>query len=65
MVSVPNDDIAIQIVRIARKSNALATILVRCRFQSNTQKLRSAGADSVVSEEAEASQALLRILIKH
>ncbi|QDV22393.1 cation:proton antiporter domain-containing protein [Aureliella helgolandensis] len=65
VVSVPNDDIANQIVRIARKSNALATILVRCRFQSNTQKLRSAGADSVVSEEAEASQALLRILIKH
>jgi hypothetical protein len=39
-----------------------ATLIVRCRYQINTSKFRRLGAKYVVSEEAEASVALLQIL---
>ncbi|MDF1743109.1 MAG: cation:proton antiporter [Gimesia sp.] len=62
-VCVPDDDAAIRIVRAIRKLNRTGTLIVRCRFQINVGKLQQVGADKVVSEEAEASTALLRILI--
>ena len=60
VVSVPDDDIANQIVVTARELNPRLSILVRCRFQSNIERTMKAGALDVVSEEAEASGALLR-----
>ncbi len=63
VVCVPDDESAVQIVRTIRKLNRTGTLIVRCRYQINVGKLKRVGADRVVSEEAEASIALLRILI--
>lgn len=63
-VCVPNDEIAIRVVRAVRSINPKGIILVRCRYQVNAPKLRRAGADEVVSEEVEASHALLKVLTK-
>lgn len=62
-VCVPDDEAAVRIVRAVRKLNQTGTLIVRCRYQINVGKLQQVGADRVVSEEAEASTALLRVLI--
>ena len=62
VVSVPDDDAALRIVRALRKINSTCSVVVRCRFQANVAGLKASGADVVVSEEFEASNALLRIL---
>jgi CPA2 family monovalent cation:H+ antiporter-2 len=59
VVSVPDDEIANRIVRAVRELNPAAAILVRCRFQGSIQSAKRAGANVVVSEEAEASGKLL------
>ncbi len=59
VVSIPDDDAAGQIVRTFRALNPTASIVVRCRFQSNINGLKLAGASGVVSEESEASVALM------
>ncbi len=41
---------------------AACTIVVRCRYRANLPTLRKAGATFIVSEEAEASVALMRFL---
>ncbi len=61
-ICVPHDESAGRIVRAVRKINSDGPLIVRCRYQANAEKLRRAGADQVVSEEAEASVALLRLL---
>ncbi len=61
-VCVPQDESALQVVLSARQIAPQAILIVRCRYQANAAKLRRAGADHVVSEEAEASLALLQIL---
>ena len=58
----PNDRVALEIVTAVRRLNAVCTIVVRCRYQVNVASVRRAGANAVVSEEAEASGALLRLL---
>ncbi len=60
VVSVPDDAVATRIVSLIRALNPTAAIIVRCRYQSNIGRLKQAGATAVVSEEAEASGALLR-----
>jgi CPA2 family monovalent cation:H+ antiporter-2 len=60
VVSVPDDATANQIVRALRELNQTAAIVVRCRYQSNINRAKKAGATIVVSEEAEASGVLLR-----
>jgi CPA2 family monovalent cation:H+ antiporter-2 len=64
VVSVPNDEAANQIVRALREMNSEVFILVRCRFLSNTNSAKNAGADAVVSEEQEAAGALLKLCEK-
>lgn len=59
VLSVPDDEIAYQIVRGLREVNPTATVLVRCRYQANSGRLMNAGAGTVISEEAVASDALL------
>jgi CPA2 family monovalent cation:H+ antiporter-2 len=63
VVCVPDDEMAIGIVNLLREVNPKCVVLVRCRFQENLPKLRRAGADRVVSEEAEASAAILKTLV--
>lgn len=62
VISVPDDDVATRIVGTLCAMNPNCYVLVRCRYQANVSKLRDSGADKVVSEEAEASNALLTIL---
>lgn len=60
VVSVPDDDVANHVVRTLRGLNPTAAIVVRCRYQANTDLSKKAGASAVISEEAETSGALLR-----
>lgn len=62
VVSVPVDEIALRVVRSVRKLNPNCLVFVRCRYQSSSSKLRQAGAERVISEEAVASVALLKEL---
>ncbi|GIW88400.1 MAG: potassium transporter KefB [Isosphaeraceae bacterium] len=65
VLSVPDDAIAIQILQTIRELNRNTTILVRCRFQSSTNRLKALGATAVVSEEAEASGRLIALCEQH
>lgn len=62
IVTVPKDQTARQIVTAVRRLNRTCRILVRCRYRANVAAVKKAGADAVVSEEAEASAGLLRLL---
>ncbi len=62
VVCVPDDDAAIRIVTTIRAMNADCFVLVRCRYQGNVARLTQSGANRVVSEETQASDAILGIL---
>lgn len=62
IVCVPEDTVALRIVKSVRAANESCPILVRCRYQNNVDALMKRGATRVVSEEAQASGALLRML---
>jgi len=62
VISVPDDRVAMQIVRRARQLNDRAIILVRCRYEANVEKIKKSGANVVVSEEREAGGAIIRTL---
>lgn len=61
-ICVPEDESAVRIVKVIRKLNQSATLVVRCRFHANKIKLKESGADHVVSEETEAALALLKTI---
>lgn len=61
-VTVPHDASARSIVATIRALNPACTVVVRCRYQANVGAIRRAGAATVISEEAEAAGALLRLL---
>ncbi|MCA9145192.1 MAG: cation:proton antiporter [Planctomycetales bacterium] len=60
VVCVPDDESTSQIVREIRYVNPKAAVVARVRYVGNIDRARKAGADAVISEEAEASSALLR-----
>ena len=62
VVCVPHDQAGGQIVRAIRQMNPSCYILVRCRYAANARIAKSAGANAVVSDEAESSAAVLKIL---
>ncbi len=62
VVCVPDDAVAMSVVRRLRSMNADCRILVRCRYQANAAALEKLGAEHVVSEEVRVSQALVSIL---
>jgi len=62
VICIPDDRAALQIVKTLRNTNSACTIIVRCRYRSNIEALQNAGAKLVISEEAEAALALLRLL---
>ena len=61
VVCVPSDDVAAEIVASLRALERNLFIVVRCRYQSRIVQLEKAGANRVISEEAEASGALVRL----
>lgn len=62
VLTVPDDASAMEVVKLIRRLNSTCRIIVRCRYQASAARMRKAGAAAVVSEEAEASGALLRLL---
>jgi CPA2 family monovalent cation:H+ antiporter-2 len=62
IVCVPNDEAALEIVRRVRIINHSGRLIVRCRYESNAERLRKLGADEVISEEVRTVQALLSLL---
>ncbi len=60
VVTVPNDDDASSVVDAIRRLNSGCLILVRCRYQASLAAF--AHANAVVSEEVEATRALLQFL---
>ncbi|MCG8450977.1 MAG: NAD-binding protein, partial [Pirellulales bacterium] len=65
IVCVSDDSSALRIARTVRELNTRSLLLVRCRYHANIAPLKRLGADNVVSEQAEASQALANLLAKH
>ena len=61
VICIPDDETAVQIVRELRTTNSTSFVLVRCRYRANMGTLSKSGANRVVSEEAEASDAIVRI----
>jgi CPA2 family monovalent cation:H+ antiporter-2 len=59
IVAVPDDGIALEIVRAVRTAAPRSPILVRCRYEANRSDLLKSGAARVVTEEAEAAGRLL------
>lgn len=64
VVSVPDDEVALQVIRSMKTAFSALTVLVRCRFESNVGTLLRAGAAAVVSEEVEASGRLMALCEK-
>jgi CPA2 family monovalent cation:H+ antiporter-2 len=62
VICVPDDTVAREIVQTLRSLNPTCISIVRCRYEAHAPILKQAGATTVVSEEAEASAALLRLL---
>ena len=62
VVCIPDDETAVQVVRELRTTNSTSFVLVRCRYRANIGMLSKAGANQIVSEEAEAGDAIVRIL---
>ena len=62
VVCVPHDEDAIHIARTVRQVSPKCTLVVRCRYQGSVAKLTALGVDGVVSEEAQGSRALVRII---
>ena len=62
VVCVPDDGVAIAIVKVARQFNPRAMIIARCRYQSHRSALELAGANYIIVEEIEAAWAVQRFL---
>jgi len=62
IVCVPQDTVALQVVKTLRRLNRTCKTIVRCRYQDNVTALRKAGASQVISEETEVSRGLIRLL---
>jgi K+:H+ antiporter len=62
IVTVASDMAAIDIVSGIRRMNTSCRIVVRCRYMANVRNVKKAGADEVISEEAEASLAMVRLI---
>ncbi len=62
MVFVSQDLASLQITQAIRDKNPAASLLVRCRYQTNVEGLQQAGCDVVICDEIEATQAIERLL---
>ncbi len=62
MIFVSQDLASVQIAQAVRDQNAGASVLVRCRFHDNIETLKHAGCNTVICDETEATQAIVRLL---
>jgi CPA2 family monovalent cation:H+ antiporter-2 len=63
-VTVPNDQTALEAVRLARELNPSIHIMARCHFISNGMEAHKRGANQVVIEEQVVAQEFLRLMKK-
>ena len=61
-VTVPDDMIAMSIVRSCHELNPKCTIMCRARYQLNIKPLQRAGAEMVVCEESNVCNTLLKLV---
>jgi len=59
VVCLPDDQISLEVVTRIRELNKTATVIVRCRYQSNVTRFLGATASHVISEEHEAYKELV------
>ena len=59
VVCIPDDEVALEVVRALKQARPDIDIIVRCRYQTSAAKLTQAGAATAVSEEREAAGRLL------
>lgn len=64
LVSVPDDEASVQIVKSVRSLNRHCTILARCRYKPTRDRLRAAGADFVTDEESQTALMLIGMIEK-
>ncbi|HBT77498.1 MAG TPA: sodium:proton exchanger [Planctomycetaceae bacterium] len=62
VITVPNDLIALDILREAREIRPDAIYMVRCRYSINVTTIESCGGNLVVCEETEAGTAIMESL---
>jgi voltage-gated potassium channel Kch len=61
-ITVPDDQTAMEAVRIARSLNSTVPIVARCHFISNGMEAHRRGASEVVIEEKVVAQEFVRLL---
>ncbi|MEW4456315.1 cation:proton antiporter [Bremerella sp. JC817] len=64
LVAVPDDEASVQIVKSIRAMNRRCTILARCRYQRNRERLHLVGADYVTDEESQTALMLIGMIEK-
>ncbi len=64
LVSVPDDEASVQIVKNVRGMNRHCTVLARCRYQRNRERLHLVGADYVTDEESQTALMLIGMIEK-
>jgi len=62
VICVPEDITSLGIIKKCRSLNQHALIIVRCRYSAQKNEFEKAGANHVLSEEAELSQKLVQSL---
>jgi len=62
IVCVPDDIMAVDIVKSIRSYNPGCTVLVRCRYRLTAEELNKFGADIIITEETATAKALLDVL---
>lgn len=62
IVCVPDDTMAVDIVKSIRTSNPECTVLVRCRYRLTAEELHKLGADIIITEETSTTKALIDVL---
>ncbi len=65
VVALANDELTRRVVALLRELNPRAVILARCHYLASSDALVKAGATTVVSEEAQTANALLRECENH
>ncbi|MBI1246572.1 hypothetical protein GC197_01865 [bacterium] len=64
LVAVPDDEASVLIVKNIRAMNRHCTILARCRYQRNRERLHLVGADFVTDEESQTALMLINMIEK-
>jgi len=62
IVCVPDDTMAVDIVKSIRTYNPECTVLVRCRYRLTAEELHKLGANVIITEETATARALINVL---